>query len=188
MRKHTRWLIILTATIVLPSLMLFQPGEAKRGDKKKSSTTSRMAGRASLLRNGGAIITPQSASLTPVSMQAVGFAISPATRDMTPEEIKKDPVVEPELKEKPINRQSGLRHVQADQLRYGRSLPGTCTGRSLSTNRRQHHHSKIGAICSPQQKRHWRKPVPLLVIRSASTRSECNLVTNICECVPCCHA
>jgi len=48
MRKHTRWLIILTATIVLPSLMLFQPGEAKRGDKKKSSTTSRMAGRASV--------------------------------------------------------------------------------------------------------------------------------------------
>src|SRR4030095_1662659 len=103
MRKHTRWLIILTATIVLPSLMLFQPGEAKRGDIKKSSTTSRMATRASLLPKAGRlIITSQSASVTPVSMQAVGFAISPAIRDMPPEEIKTDPGVEPDVKEKPI--------------------------------------------------------------------------------------
>ena len=78
-------------------------------------------------------------------MQAVGFAISPAIRDMTPEEIKKDPVVEPELKEKPINRQSGLRHVQADQLRYGRSLPGTCTGRSVSIpGYRRRCHIRVG--------------------------------------------
>jgi subtilisin-like proprotein convertase family protein len=100
MKKYARWLVILAATTLLPTLLLLPLTEAKRAGKRKAESRQSFPRPSSTLNIRAP--KPQASSLIPISARAVAFGISPAVRDMPPEEVSKaDPDPNQELKMNP---------------------------------------------------------------------------------------
>ena len=99
MKKYARWVVIVTAVVALPMLLLLPMSEAKRTNKSRKNADSKA--RVSI-PNLIPATRPQGNRLVPEVGRAVAFAVSPVIRDLPPEQLtKRDSNEEPELKMNP---------------------------------------------------------------------------------------
>ena len=99
MKKYARWVVIVTAVVALPMLLLLPMSEAKRTNKSRKNADSKA--RVSI-PNLIPATRPQGSRLVPEVGRPVAFAVSPAIRDLPPEpRTKRDTNEEPELKMNP---------------------------------------------------------------------------------------
>jgi subtilisin-like proprotein convertase family protein len=79
MKKHVRTITILAVALLLPMILLMPISQAKRAKKSssKQALTSPSASKAGLPTRLPSLVRPQAYSPTPVSVQAVDFAVTP---------------------------------------------------------------------------------------------------------------
>ncbi|HYO64206.1 MAG TPA: proprotein convertase P-domain-containing protein [Pyrinomonadaceae bacterium] len=102
MRKYA--LLVFTSLTLCLSLVVAPLSDARRAERRPTPKTKRLESPAtpdsnpaarSLLSAAAPVRPAQDAGLVPVSSRAVGFAVSPAVRDLPPEEaVKPDPEAE----------------------------------------------------------------------------------------------